>query len=215
MNSKLAAMMRLDLAGLRPAVGSLAILMTIAVVMGIGFKQPAIGLPMLGVGFAVLPLQLFTADEAYGLRRLYGALPLRRNDVINSRYLLNVIFLVISIVLVYAMVLASGQADEPGMLLAPIWMGIVLVLFPAMQVPMAVKFGSRKAMWAIVVPYAILMAIGYLAMSQPRAKDALLDALAWASTHPVGITAIGVAVAIALLATSWVISQRIYAAQDH
>ena len=52
----------------------------------------------------------------------------------------------------------------------PIWMGIVLVLFPAMQVPMAVKFGSRKAMWAIVVPYAILMAIGYLAMSQPRAK---------------------------------------------
>ena len=215
MNSKLAAMIRLDLTGLRPALGSMAILMTIALVMGIGFKQPAVGLPMLGVGFAIVPLQLFNADEAYGLRRLYGALPLRRRDVINSRYLLNVSFLLIAVVLVYAMVLASGQAGEPGMLLAPIWMGISLSIFPAVQVPMAIKFGPTKAMWTIVVPVALLMVIGYVIMSSPGAQAALAPALTWAIANPAGITGIGALLAIIGLVASWLITQRIYAAQDH
>lgn len=218
MNSKtsgLMSMLRLDLIGLRPMATSMAILMGIAVVMGVGFDQPAIGAPMIGVGFAILPMNAFTADQMYKMNALYGSLPMRRRDVVNARYLLIWIMLSVAVVLLYAMIAVSGAGSEPGMWLMPIWMGIALSLLPSVQIPVGIKFGPQTGTWAVMIPFVVIMAGAFVISQVDGVVARLGQVLAWVNAHPAQVTATGALVAVVVMAASWVASQRIYAAQDH
>lgn len=215
MTSKLLAMIKLDLLSMRTLTRSLVGLIVVALLVGTVFRSPEVGMPILGVGLMMMPIQLFTADEMYRLRQLYGELPLRRSDVINSRYLLAVAAVVLMVLAGYLMMGVTGFTDDPLMPLTPLWIGISLSLFPTFQIPLLVKYGPTKAVVTGFIVLLVAVSPATVIFTEDEPSVLLLQFLQTLTHHAVTVTAIAAAVAATAMTVSWRITQRIYAKQDH
>lgn len=122
----------------------------------------------LGVVFATVQVSsLFTYDEMSRWDQFVNTLPVKREDIILSKYLLTV-FLTIGIIVVISAIIAIQNKINPQFTLkeaaAVLCVVIFLTtLFSSITLPLYVKFGSQKGRIALyVVIFLPIASIGFI-----------------------------------------------------
>jgi hypothetical protein len=209
----LVPMLRLDLMTLRPMARLVGIGSAMSLALA-AFGGSGMGLGFVAMLATLLTTNLISDNQVNPLDRLYCALPLSRRTVVRSHYLMIAALAVLSVPLMLLACLAArltGQGSfQNDAALAPTT-GIVLIFLLALLVPAVVRFGSQKATFAL---FGAIMAFSALLMALERTLD-LRPAAVWILTHVALVDAIAILPAAGLLALSYLVSLRIYVAQDH
>lgn len=214
--SDLAPMVRLDLLTL--IASRRMLLVYVMLVCFFSFMGGwSFALPMIGVAGVVTCLNLFSIAEANNLRRLYGALPVRRRTVMTSHYLVTAGLTVVAIgvgllVTAIAALMRGESLVELGVSGAATLGALLLVL--AFLVLAYVKWGTTMGAWLGLI--LVLVVSGGILLSGDVIGPLLVDAL---GPTLVGLgSAVGwllLALAVVAQVASWWVAVRIYERQDH
>lgn len=175
-----------------------------------------LAMPMATAGGLLLALTLFTMDDTYGLRALYGGLPLRRRTVIVGHYAVMALLVVaITVFGLAAAVVASrvqGTATS-GLLFQVVATIGVESLLVGLFAPLYLAFGARRAAVVLMAAMMALLGIGILVSGFPEARRlaSLLDGVAAESWLPGLVLLVGVVAFV----VSCLVAIRIYERQDH
>lgn len=207
------AMIKLDLIALRAiTLPVVLLLVAMAVFITIVNDDIFVPAPMLIPIFIFMPLNAFSHDDYYPLPKLYGALPVSRQVVITVRYLVTMGWVVLGAVCVGVLLLLSGNPIGHDLLPVVALAFSALSMVLAIMIPIMVRFGSKNAIWGF-------FGIGFLGgiitagiRFSPLAASIDINML----QNNLRLLAGGaVVVAVICFALSWMISLRIYLAQDH
>lgn len=211
----LVPMIRLDL--LSVVATGRTWLIFLAVVAGVSLAAGAeMAMPMAAAGGMLLALTLFTMDETYGLRALYGGLPLRRRTVIVGHY--AVMALLVVATTLYGFAAAILAARLRGTESASLVLGLaptigVQLLLAGLFAPMYLAFGARKGAAVLMTAMMALFGVVMLAQDLPgvRRVGPLLAGLAAGPWLHIVMPAVGLVAFVA----SCLVSIGVYERQDH
>lgn len=153
---------------------------------------------------SILTIQLCSYDEAFRWDRTAATLPVSRALVVSERYLIQLFFSAVVLVLTLALQVLrfyrTGESNDLGAMF-PVLLGLSLV-GPSLMLPLIFKLGIQRARLGYFVLLGLIILSPMLLMN--REQDGILpQSLAGASW-------VGTLGVLLLYAASWVLSIRLY-----
>lgn len=171
-----------DLLGLKKYMRTLGVIVAMYVVFGAISKSPEFICMMMVVLCAMIPMVVFSYDamakwDSFGL-----TLPVTRKEVVLSRYILAVIFMVGGMLLSLAITLLfyMGQSYDAEEAMSFVLGGSgASLLLVSVMLPIIYKFGVEKGRFVIVGFFAVIGAVGFVLskLSIPAPSESVLVAL--------------------------------------
>ena len=184
------AMLYADWMNFRQSIRSILFVLVVFALMAFLFSGPMFFIFTVVFLSIMTPTTLFAADQAYGWNRLSLSMPILRQDVVGSKFvmgaLINVVLLVISAVLTVVYVLANATGNPSSDLVENL-AGILAceaIAFLMMGVLMAVsfKFGIEKGRYIIMACVWVPVLGVFLLEQMPWFEDALDAVGNWLGT---------------------------------
>ncbi|MDO5141440.1 MAG: ABC-2 transporter permease [Eubacteriales bacterium] len=173
--------------------------------------------------FAVmLPGTLLTADHAQGWDRLSLALPIRRRDVVGSKFLLSVLvnaaLLVLTVALCAVYAVTQRTTDLTELVGSALACEAVALVMMGVLLALEFKFGVEKGRYIIIGCAWLPPIAAYLMREQPWFRAALDGAQRWldsaAQEQLVLLLAAALAVGVVVYALCCAVSVWIYRKTD-
>lgn len=211
----LLAMLRLDLDAWRRAWWFAPVVVLMGAVITWNGDEPLVPniLPYVTLVATLLPLILWGRDRTERLDRLYGALPVRRRDLVAARYLEVVLLQAAAWLLLVLLAAVSHVASATGGVAAQVQAAgftvAALTAVWAVTFPLLVRF--RGATWALAPGFLLTAAIAAAAATVLGAvrPDALAVVVGAGAGHGAAPVVGACLVALALLAASYPLSVHI------
>lgn len=150
-----------DLLGLKRYLRTFIVLLLFYIVFAFSTDSAGFLIGMSALLAAMLPMAAFAYDETAKWDNFGLTLPVRRQDVVRSRYLLALLFLllgmVLSVILAMALDLVKGRAIQLETLTACyIAIGFTF-LIDAVMLPLFYRFGPEKARFMMI---GVMLVVG-------------------------------------------------------
>lgn len=163
---------------------------------------------MMSMLSVLLPITALSYDEKANWDRYSLTMPISRNMLVGSKYLLSVLIALVCILLSLVICLVSNAIPLGESLLLSWVMGGVALFLAAITYPIYFKLGVEKAryvfMAVFLTPTILSLILARMDLSLPAVDEAQIDRLL--PFLPL--------VALALFAASYLISCRIYAKKE-
>lgn len=188
---------------------TLAIILVTYAVIGIGMSimsDPWITVVIGAVMFGIMSASTINMDKQYGWNKFEVTLPVSKARIVDSKYLLYLLFSVLGFVVGVALSLIIC-AVKPDLMPADEMIRLYLSIAAAMalfaggvQIPGNFLLSAEKAMITLIVAYPLLTGI-FVAVAR-LTEDMILTCN------------IVLALAVVVFAASWLISRKLIAARD-
>lgn len=188
---------------------TLAIILVTYAVIGIGMSimsDPWITVVIGAVMFGIMSASTINMDKQYGWNKFEVTLPVSKARIVDSKYLLYLLFSVLGFVVGVALSLIIC-AVKPDIMPADEMIRLYLSIAAAMalfaggvQIPGNFLLSAEKAMITLIVAYPLLTGI-FVAVAR-LTEDMILTCN------------IVLALAVVVFAASWLISRKLIAARD-
>lgn len=188
---------------------TLAIILVTYAVIGIGMSimsDPWITVVIGAVMFGIMSASTINMDKQYGWNKFEVTLPVSKAHIVDSKYLLYLLFSVLGFVVGVALSLIIC-AVKPDLMPADEMVRLYLSIAAAMalfaggvQIPGNFLLSAEKAMITLIVAYPLLTGI-FVAVAR-LTEDMILTCN------------IVLALAVVVFAASWLISRKLIAARD-
>ena len=188
---------------------TLAIILVTYAVIGIGMSimsDPWITVVIGAVMFGIMSASTINMDKQYGWNKFEVTLPVSKARIVDSKYLLYLLFSVLGFVVGVALSLIIC-AVKPDLMPADEMVRLYLSIAAAMalfaggvQIPGNFLLSAEKAMITLIVAYPLLTGI-FVAVAR-LTEDMILTCN------------IVLALAVVVFAASWLISRKLIAARD-
>ena len=188
---------------------TLAIILVTYAVIGIGMSimsDPWITVVIGAVMFGIMSASTINMDKQYGWNKFEVTLPVSKAHIVDSKYLLYLLFSVLGFVVGVALSLIIC-AVKPDLMPADEMIRLYLSIAAAMalfaggvQIPGNFLLSAEKAMITLIVAYPLLTGI-FVAVAR-LTEDMILTCN------------IVLALAVVVFAASWLISRKLIAARD-
>ena len=188
---------------------TLAIILVTYAVIGIGMSimsDPWITVVIGAVMFGIMSASTINMDKQYGWNKFEVTLPVSKARIVDSKYLLYLLFSVLGFVVGVALSLIIC-AVKPDLMPADEMIRLYLSIAAAMalfaggvQIPGNFLLSDEKAMITLIVAYPLLTGI-FVAVAR-LTEDMILTCN------------IVLALAVVVFAASWLISRKLIAARD-
>ena len=212
--SNILKLIQLDKALLKPYYKYFLIIIICTVPIMFGYKDIISSMVFAIIMISVTSSYTFSVAEKNDLNRLYGLLPVSKNDIVTGRYiftaLIGLVGMLISLILnliILTIVKVPFTLDE---VILSIDVGMILYfLFTAIQLPGFFKFGALKGRAFTFIPLVglLLMSSIVKSLSPNLASNANTPALL---NNPLGMLMIAILLSVVLYGISIGITQRIY-----
>ena len=164
----------------------------------------------------MLPVTLMAYDEKSKWDRMARVLPLSPGQIVMSRYLFGMLSVLVMTVLYLvttaAYQLVAGRLHMADQLFSLLMIDAGVFLMQAIYLPLLFRFGVEKGRLSTILSLAAVGAI--VGLGNAMVGDAGPTVLTRLFAHP-GLTAVlGLAVALAIWALSYLLSVRIYRKQE-
>ena len=185
-------------------------ILLIAVVMllvgGIALKEDSSFFLLYGgLLFGMLPMTMLSYDQTSGWNEYAGGLPVSREQVVGSKYLLGLFCCGSSVMLAAAAVLATGVlpgvVSVGGMLSLLVQVAVASLMGTTLMLPLTYRFGVEKARMVYLVFIGAFTAMGMVLLNSGALEKLQMP------TALTGLTLLAsVAVMVVLYAASWRLS---------
>jgi len=218
MNNRIFHAIKLDFYTLKStsiAVSVTVIAVIISLVIGAATKQPAFTIGFFMVLTQFVSGTIFSTNEKSRSDRLYGVLPLRKNEMIAGRYvyalIIGVISLVIAIILTLLVSRLFGANASSLLFFIALAAAFAYYCFAVgVTYPLYLRFSFSKAYVYTMLPIYFIFLIGMFLARRTNFLSNIDQSISFFSDKQPLILVIGVAVGLALLAASAFIANRIY-----
>ncbi|MPQ34269.1 ABC-2 transporter permease [Clostridium estertheticum] len=190
----------------------------LAIIIGIiiGFVTNPITIIMVEITFSAYFLSMcFAVHDKSNFNKLYGVLPINKNQIVIGRYLFSTCFVtamgILSFILYYFIsTIMGGPFNIVTSSASVCGSFIIFALFIGIQFPLYYKYEYSKVMIISILPFVLVFAIGVPVISKIL-KNAdnmkkLINSLMYFQTHPYMIWVLGIGIGFLLLVFSGVTS---------
>jgi len=197
----------------------LAIAYVLGIVIGSFTKSPYITVPIVMILSALSSGTFFSIYERNNLSKLYGSLPLRKNDVVIGRYLFTLIYGVINwivsvaLALIFLFYVDKGVTDTTFMVYISVSF-FYFCLFVGVSFPIYFKYGFSKAYIYTSLPFYFIFIIGLIISRNANFAANLKQIVQYFTDNPAMIWVIGIGLGLIIIGISTFISSKIYKKSD-
>ncbi len=210
-------------------VYQIRLLMLPLLAIAIGWFSPWAMIPICVFASHNFSLNPFAVEDKGALNNLYLTFPIKRQDIVNGRYIFSLIMLVCGIVMgVILMPLANALSK---ILLKSAWYAgfngtiaiiaasfLLYTIFNLFTFPILFKFGYTKGkVWGIYLPaifFGLLFAVYFTVISLPGNELLQLKLISYASENIIMVSGGLTLISIVLLLVSYLLSLRLYSKRD-
>lgn len=209
---------KLDFALIKPYIKIMLIALASPLIIMYTTKDMVSGILFCMCFMAMTSGYTFSVAEKNDLSRLYGLLPISRNNIVTGRYLFilmeGVILNLVGITanaIILTITKVNFTVDD---VLIGISVGhFIYFFFTAIQLPLFYKFGGIKGRFLSFLPFIGIFSTSEVAKRMSSDKLAELSSIAILN-NPYGLLAISILTSIIFYCISIEISQRIYSRID-
>ncbi len=205
---------KLDFALIKPYIKIMLIALASPLIIMYSTKDMVSGILFCMCFMAMTSGYTFSVAEKNDLSRLYGLLPISRNNIVTGRYLfilMEGVILNLVGVTANAIILTITKVDfTVGDVLIGISVGhFIYFFFTAIQLPFFYKFGGIKGRFFSFLPFLGIFSISEVAKRMSHDKLSELSSIAILN-NPYGLLVISILTSIIFYCVSVGISQKIY-----
>ncbi len=205
---------KLDYALIKPYIKIILIALLSPIVIMFTMKDVISGTLFCMCIMAMTSGYTFSVAEKNDLSRLYGLLPISRNDIVTGKYLfifIEGIILNLIGISANAIVLTILKVNfTPGDILVGFSVGhVVYCFFTAVQLPFLFKYGGIKGRFFTFIPFLGIFSISEIAKRMSPDKLAELSSIAIIN-NPYGMLVSSILFSIIIYCISVGISQKIF-----
>ncbi len=205
---------KLDYALIKPYIKIILIALLSPIVIMFTMKDVISGTLFCMCIMAMTSGYTFSVAEKNDLSRLYGLLPISRNDIVTGKYLfifIEGIILNLIGISANATVLTILKVNfTPGDILVGFSVGhVVYCFFTAVQLPFLFKYGGIKGRFFTFIPFLGIFSISEIAKRMSPDKLAELSSIAIIN-NPYGMLVSSILFSIIIYCISVGISQKIF-----
>lgn len=209
---------KLDFALIKPYIKIILIALASPLIIMYSTKDMVSGILFCMCFMAMTSGYTFSVAEKNDLSRLYGLLPISRNNIVTGRYLfilMEGVILNLVGVTANAVILTITKVNfTVGDVLIGISVGhFIYFFFTAIQLPFFYKFGGIKGRFFSFLPFLGIFSLSEIAKRMSHDKLSELSSIAILN-NPYGLLVISILSSIILYCISIGISQRIYSRID-
>lgn len=191
-----------------PAIVGIGVVMPLGLALLTGNLNVATPI-VVAIGIS-MTIAAFTQDHASNLNRLYAALPITRHQFINARYLLQLGYIALQLLVLVAAV-ALSRPDTGEVWALPLLFTSLNMIISAIFTPLIIRFGTQHMMLFAAGVIGLGALVGFfIARLGSQAISTLLEHMPTLGAITGGL----VIFALLLMEISRRISQRLYAAKD-
>jgi len=209
--SNIIKMLKLDFSLIKPYTKTLLIVFLFPLIVSV--KEFSYGFVLYMSIMAMTSNYTFSVAEKNDLNRLYGLLPVKKEDIVNGRYLftaltgvlLAISFAILNIIIMFFAKMSFSLED----LIVSLSVGLgMYMFFTAIQLPGFFKFGAIKGRFVAFIPFIGVFLAGVIAQKINPESLNKLDNIA-VLNNPYSFLAISILISIVFYCISIGISQRI------
>ncbi len=205
---------KLDFALIKPYIKTILIALVSPLIIMYTMKDMVSGTLFCMCIMAMTSGYTFSVAEKNDLSRLYGLLPISRNDIVTGKYffiIIEGIFLNLIGVSTNAIILTILKVNfTTNDILVGISIGLITYsFFTAIQLPFLFKYGGIKGRFFSFLPFLGIFSIGEVAKRINPDKLSELSSIAILN-NPYGLLVSSILTSVILYCISVGISQRIY-----
>lgn len=154
----------------------------------------------------LMPYTLYSYDERERFTAFCATMPVTRRQYVSEKYLFGLIASAVTLMLTLAAVLINGEMGAGELL--PVMSAAVAsaLISEAVMLPFGMRFGAEKGRIMFLAIVAVLFASLYIVMTP--------ESLGSVTFSTQALCAAALAASVALLAASWLISQRVYSRKE-
>lgn len=209
---------KLDFALIKPYIKIMLIALASPLIIMYSTKDMVSGILFCMCFMAMTSGYTFSVAEKNDLSRLYGLLPISRNNIVTGRYLfilMEGVILNLVGVTANAIILTITKVNfTVGDVLIGISVGhFIYFFFTAIQLPFFYKFGGIKGRFFSFLPFLGIFSISEVAKRMSHDKLSELSSIAILN-NPYGLLVISILTSIIFYCISIGVSQRIYSRID-
>ncbi len=206
---------KLDHYILKPYYKVLTFLYVVAILVGLITRLPELTIFVVMMITAPFIGTYFSIYEKNNLSKLYGILPIGRNEVVIGRYLYALLFglatLIISTLIAYILALILNSGLNSLEFIAFVSAAFFFFcLFVAVEFLVYFKFSFSKAYVVTSLPFYLVYAVCVYILRKTDILKNLSQTIQYFTSHPIMIWVAGFGVGLILLLISCPLSCKIY-----
>ena len=170
-----------DLFSMRKQVAVMGGLVIFYILFGFVLKQPAMVSGMMVALFIGIPLGLMSYDETSKWDRYALSMPISKKVLIGSKYVISLIFLTVSLLVMFAVnflsvaIFPDKMTPEDACMLSLAVMGAGM-LYTSIMLPVIYQFGIERSRFLMIVVFAVPLIL-YFVLSKAGVGRPSLDTL--------------------------------------
>lgn len=212
--SNIVKIIQLDKALLKPYYKYFFIIFLVPALLTFDYKAVVPSILFAMCMLSMTSSYIFSVAEKNDLNRLYGLLPVNKNDIVTGRYFFTAIMGIVSIVIMVVLDLIVLTISKVIITAEDVILGIgagifIYSLFTAIQLPGFFKFGAIKGRFFTFIPMLGLFTISFLSKNIKGTSDSSIFSLQILNS-PMALLVFSILMAVVFYGISIGITQSIY-----